>query len=128
MNRSILIAALIISGAILLNGYFDRVALPPHFNLPSTSKVKKTVVAALTSTFDASKGYVTIMNKKRDVNDIQINDIRYSEGGDRMLIEMTLACSDGDKVTSSFVLNRDDFGAYRGLWDFGTQKAFIGIE
>lgn len=128
MNRSILIAALIISGAILTNGYLDRAALPAHFSRPSASKVKKVVVANLTSTFDASKGYVTIMNKKRDVKDIQINDIRYSEGGDRMLIEMTLACSDGDKVTSSFELNRDDFGAYRGLWDFGTQKAFIAIK
>lgn len=30
MNRSIIFAAVIISGAILLNGYFDRLARAPH--------------------------------------------------------------------------------------------------
>ena len=30
MNRSIIIAAVVISAAILLNGYFDRAARAPH--------------------------------------------------------------------------------------------------
>lgn len=128
MNRTILIAALIISGAILLNGYLDRAALPSRFSRPSASKVTKVVTDSLNETFQLHKGYIVLVNKKRDVKDIHINEIRYSEGGERMLIELILDCSDGEKVSWSIPLNRDDFGAYRGTTDIGAHKVYFQIK
>jgi hypothetical protein len=65
MNRSIIIAAIIISGAILLNGYIDRASHSPHFLRPSESEVKASVVQSFEYAFQALEGENIVMDKKR---------------------------------------------------------------
>ncbi len=128
MNRSIIIAAIIISGAILLNGYIDRASHSPHFSRPSESEVKASVVQSFEYAFQALEGENIVMDKKRDIQKIQVNAIRYSESDSRMLVDFTLLCADGDNITSGIGLNRDEFGVYRGVWDFGRKQAHFEIK
>ena len=112
MNRSILFAALLISGAILLNGYLDRASRPSHLARPSASVVKKAV----------TDGF------KQDVKNIRIGDIRYSEGDRQMLIEFLVNFTDDNSASSAISLVRDDFGVYRGEWNLGGKKALFEIK
>lgn len=128
MNRSIIIAAIIVSGAILLNGYLDRISRSPHFLRPSKGEVKTSVVQTLEYAFNALEGDNFIMGKNRDVQKIHIDAIRYSEGDAKMLVKFTLLCADDDSIESGVILNRDEFGDYKGVWDFGKKKAFFAIK
>lgn len=128
MNKSIIVAAILISGAILLNGHFDRVSRTPPFPRPSESEVKASIIQSLEYAFKALEGDNIIMEKERDVQKIEVDSIRYSEGDSRMLVNFTLLCADGDRVTSGIVLNRDEFGVYRGVWDFGKKQAHFEIK
>ena len=90
--------------------------------------VKKEVFNSFDYAFHTVEGDNIIVNKKRDVRDIQVGDIRYSEGDGRMLVEFSLICGDGDKVSSAIGLNRDEFGVYHGVWDFGGKHAVFEIK
>ncbi len=128
MNKAIISAAVIISGAIFLNGHFERSSRAPHFPRPSESEVSTSVVQSFDYALKALEGDNVIMDKKRDVQKVQIDAIRYSEGDAKMLVDVTLLCEDGDKITSGISLNRDEFGVYRGAWDFGKKRALFEIK
>ena len=128
MKHSIIFASILISGAILLNGYFDRAARNPNFSRPSNKQVKTSVVKSFEYAFKALEGDNIIMDKKRDVREIQIVDISYSDGNKRMLVNFSLKCADGEMIQSGIGLNRDEFGVYRGGWDFGKKKANFEIK
>jgi hypothetical protein len=128
MNRSILVAALLVSAAILINGYLDRTSHPSHLSRPSTSTIKKQMVDSINYAIHGINGDNIIMNKKRDVQDIQIGDIRFAEGDSQISAECLLVCADGDHISSDVRLVRDDFGIYRGSWDLGAKKAVFEIK
>ncbi|MDR0533468.1 MAG: hypothetical protein LBH01_05885 [Verrucomicrobiales bacterium] len=131
MKLTVLIAAFMISGAILLNGYLNRISGSSHFSHPSNKQVEKTVIESFNYAFSTLAGDNIIMSKKRDVEKVKIGKISYSENSTRMLVEFTLFCKDGDQISSGIGLNRDEFGTYRGVWDFGesnTKQAIFVIE
>lgn len=128
MNKSIIIAALLICGAILLNGYLDRTSSGPHLSRPSEKEVRKSVIESFDYAFKALHGDNVIMNKKRDVQRVEIGSIRYSEDNSKMLVGFSLVTNDGDNISSEIGLNRDEFGVYHGVWDFGTKRAYFEIK
>lgn len=127
MNRSIIVAAVIISVAILLNGYLDRAGRPPHLTRPSDRQVRAEIAKSFRYAFTALEGDNIIMEKKRDIRDIEVKGIHFSENDSRMLVDFALVCADGDRIQSGIALTRDDFGTYTGSWDFGRKRAHFEI-
>jgi hypothetical protein len=127
MKHSTIFAALIISLAILLNGYLDRKAHSPSFTRPSEREIRSVVVDSFQRAF-AATGDNIIMQKKRDIREVRIRGVHYSDGDTRMIVDFTLVCSDGDMVSSGIGLNRDEFGTYRGVWDIGQKQARFEIH
>jgi hypothetical protein len=126
MNRSIIIAAVVVSAAILLNGYLDRAGRSTHLLRPSDQRIREEVTKSFRSVF-ATEGDNIIMERKRDIRDIQIRGIHFSEGDSRMLVDFTLLCADGDKIASGIAFERDAFGTYRGAWGFGQKQAHFEV-
>jgi len=145
MKPSIITAAIIIGGSILLNGYFNRqfdkstpinnlsssqhnLSSSPHNHRPTLSMVESSITESLKYALHGLQGDNIIMDKKRDVQSIEIGTIRYSLGDDSMLVDFALLCADGDKITSSARLDRGEFFVYRGAWEFGDKTAVFKIE
>ncbi len=125
MNRSILIGAVIISGSILLNGYFDRKAEDPR---PSKSEIRASVTETLEWAFHTLEGENVLMGETRDVEKVTVGDIRYSAGDERLLVDFDVQCADGSEISASVALERDDFWVYRGKWEFGGKRAHFEIK
>ena len=128
MNKSIILSAVIISCAILLNGYFERNNEPTPSSLISKKAIETSVLQSFDYAFHALEGENVIMGKERKIEDVKIEDVRYSEDYKKMVVDFTLHCSDGENISSGIGLNRDKFGIYRGVWNFGAKKARFEIK
>ena len=128
MNKSIILSAVIISCAILLNGYFERNSEPSPSNPISKKVIETSVLQSFEYAFHALEGENIIMGKEREVECVKIEDVRYSQDYKKMIVDFRLLCSDGDSISSGIGLNRDEFGIYRGVWNFGSKKAHFEIK
>ncbi len=128
MNKSILLSAVLICAAILLNGYFERQHDTPDSKRLSHVVVESSMLKSFEYAFDTLAGENVIMGKERVITDVDIDEVRYSDDGKKMLVDFTLRCTDGDHISSGVGLNRDDFGVYRGVWTFGMKKANFVIK
>lgn len=119
---------MIISGAILLNGYFERRSESPSSSRISKSEIESSVIEAFEYTFHTQAGENVIMGKEREIKEVKVDDIRFSDDRSKIIVDFILLCSDGDSISSGVGLNRDEFGIYRGIWNFGNKKANFEIK
>ena len=69
-----------------------------------------------------------ISGKKRDVERVEIGDIRFSDDNERLLVDFSLICDDDTEISTSVALDRDDFSVYRGECMIGEKKANFQIK
>lgn len=127
MNKTIITAALIISGAILLNGHLERRSESPKNEAISKSEIESSVIRSFERAFHAEAGANVIMGKERDINEVKVDDVRFSDDRSKVRVKFVLIHSDG-AISSGVILNRDEFGVYRGTWSFGSKKAFFEVK
>lgn len=127
MNYSILLASVLISSAILLNGHLDRrQAQAPAGVRPTLAQINESTQRAFKHAFSTS-GPNIVIKKPRVLKEVVVKNVRFGPGEDKAKIEFTLNFEDGEGCHSSYALVRDDYGDYSGKWRFGEKEAYVFV-
>lgn len=113
---AIVVAGVLICGAVLTNGYFERAARDPARFLPSKSEVQKTLEQACHLYKPQPKNVYGAPTTGKEVTAIKVTHLQPSMDGGKVLVSVTYGTFDGNAYNTDIVLDRDDFGRYRGTW------------
>ena len=125
MNYSVLLASVLVSAAILLNGHLDRRHRAPVDDRPTPQEIEESARQSFELAF-SSPGPHVVLGRPREYKDVVIKKVQFNADNRKARVEFLLNFKDGDAARSSYILSRDEFGDYAGNWRDGDESvAFV---
>jgi hypothetical protein len=119
---AVLVSGILISGAILTNGYLERQAYGPVRFVPTKEQIHKAL--------GESRLYSTEYPGKPGTNfsNVEITKVLPSDDGRKVCVELSFTTADKEIARSEFVLERDDFGRYSGRLRYKDGHAYVSVR
>jgi hypothetical protein len=124
---AIVLAGVLISGAILINGRLDRAAKDPAAQAPSKSEIQAALAKACPIHTPLPKNVIGSPTTGTEVTAIDITDAQPSLDGRKVRVSLKYSTSGGKSFNTEFVLERDEFGKYVGIWQHDANKTYVAV-
>jgi hypothetical protein len=127
MPLAVLVAGILIAGAILTNGYLERTANDPTRLVPTKEEIQKALGQSMHLYRPPSPGQSHSVNGP-ELRGFEITKVQPSEDGRKVRVELTFSTVDKKAGQSAVILERDEFGQYTGTLQHEGARGYIAVR